>query len=84
MKLNVKALAFAAALVWGAAMLLTGLGNLLWPGYGREFLRVMASVYPGYHATSSLGQVIIGMLYGLADGAVGGAILAWLYNLFAA
>jgi hypothetical protein len=85
MKLNVRALAFSAALIWGIlAMLLTGLANLIWPSYGREFLQVMASVYPGYHATRSLGQVIIGMLYGLADGAVGGAILAWLYNLFAA
>jgi hypothetical protein len=85
MKLNVRALAFSAALIWGIlAMLLTGLANLIWPSYGREFLQMMASVYPGYHATRSLGQIIIGTLYGLVDGAVGGAILAWLYNLIAA
>jgi hypothetical protein len=85
MKLNVRALAFAAALTWGIlAMLLTGLANLIWPSYGREFLQVMASVYPGYHATRSLGQVVIGTLYGLVDGGVGGAIFAWLYNLFTA
>jgi hypothetical protein len=85
MKLNVRASAFSAALIWGIlAMLLTGLANLIWPSYGREFLQVMASVYPGYHATRSLGQVVIGTLYGLVDGAVGGAILAWLYNLIAA
>lgn len=85
MKLNVRALAFAAALTWGIlAMLLTGLANLIWPSYGREFLQVMASVYPGYHATRSLGQVVIGTLYGLVDGAIGGTILAWLYNLIAA
>jgi hypothetical protein len=85
MKLNVRALAFSAALTCGIlAMLLTGLANLMWPSYGREFLQMMASVYPGYHATRSLGQVIIGTLYGLVDGAIGGAILAWLYNLIAA
>jgi hypothetical protein len=84
MKLNVRALAFAAALIWGIlAMLLTGLANLIWPSYGREFLQMMASVYPGYHATPSLAQVVIGTLYGLVDGAVCGVVFAWLYNLFA-
>jgi len=83
MKLSVKSLAFTAALMWGIlAMLLTGLANLIWPSYGREFLQVMASVYPGYHATPSLGQVVIGTLYGLVDGAVCGAVLGWLYNVF--
>ncbi len=83
MKLNVKAFAVVAALTWGIlAMLLTGIANLIWPNYGREFLQVMASVYPGYHATRSLIQVIVGALYGLVDGAVGGAVFAWLYNCF--
>ena len=84
MKLNVRALAFVAALVWGIALLLTGLANLIFPSYGREFLQVIASVYPGYHATRSFGQVVIGTLYGLVDGAGCGAIFAWLYNFFAA
>ncbi len=44
----------------------------------------MASFHPGYDATASFGQVIVGTLYGLVDGAVGGAIVAWLYNRFAA
>jgi hypothetical protein len=84
MKLNVRAFAIAAALIWGGlAMLLTGLANLVWPNYGHDFLQVMASVYPGYHATRSLAQVIVGALYGLVDGGVGGALFAWLYNCFA-
>lgn len=84
MKLSVKGLALALALVWGIlGMFLVGLGNLLWPEYGAEFLRVMASVYPGYHAAPSFGQVIIGGLYGMLDGAVAGAVFAWLYNRFA-
>jgi hypothetical protein len=83
MKLNVRALAISCGLLWGVlAMFLTGLANLLWPGYGQEFLRAMASVYPGYHATRSFGQVVVGGLYGLMDGAVAGAIFAWVYNLF--
>jgi hypothetical protein len=74
-------MAVTFALFWGIlAMFLTGLGNLIWPTYGREFLQVMASVYPGYHATASLGQVIVGTLYGVVDAAVAGAVFAWLYN----
>jgi hypothetical protein len=84
MKLSVKGTAFAAAFAWGIlAMFLTGLANLIWPGYGQEFLRFMASVYPGYHAAPSFGQVIVGALYGVVDGAICGAVFAWLYNLCA-
>ena len=84
MKLNVKAAAIALALVWGIlAMFLTGLLNLIWPGYGRDFLDVMASVYPGYSATGGFGNLIVGTIYGLADGAIAGAVYAWLYNRLA-
>ena len=84
MRINVKAAALAAGLVWGAlAMFVTGVGNLLVPGYGQALLDVMASVYPGYEATP-IGQVIIGTLYGVLDGAMGGAVFAWLYNVLAA
>jgi hypothetical protein len=77
-------MAITVGLVWGVlAMFLTGLANLLWPDYGQEFLQVMASLYPGYHATPGFGQLIVGTLYGLVDGAVAGAIFAWVYNRFA-
>ena len=85
MKLNVRAFALVFALLWGGlAMLLTGLANLVWPSYGRAFLDVMASVYPGYHATRNLAQVMIGTLYGVLDGGIGGALTAALYNRFVA
>lgn len=84
MKLSVKGLAVACCIIWGAlAMFLCGLANLIWPGYAHEFLQMMASVYPGYHATASFVDVIVGTLYGLLDGAVGGAVFALLYNRFA-
>jgi len=83
MKLDIKALALASAILWGfVAMFLVGIANLIWPSYGHEFLKVMASIYSGYDAGASIGQVIIGTLYGLVDGAVGGALFAWLYNCF--
>ena len=82
MKLSIKALALASAILWGFAMLAMGLANLICSNYGLEFLKTMSSVYPGYHATRSVAEVIIGTLYGAVDGLFGGAIFAWLYNQF--
>lgn len=83
MKLDVKAIAITAGLLWGLAMFLTALANLIWPTYGQAFLEVMASIYPGYTPSTSIGQVIIGTLYGVVDGGIAGAVFAWLYNRFA-
>ena len=83
MKLNVKAMTIAVALIWGVAVLLVGLANLVWEGYGQMFLDCVASVYPGYKATAGIGDVIVGTLYALLDGAIAGLIFALLYNLFA-
>jgi len=80
MKFNIGALSLAVGLFWGGAILLVGVSNLIWPEYGRAFLQLAASIYPGYGAGATFGQVIIGTLYGLVDGAIGGAIFAWLYN----
>ena len=83
MKLSVRALAITMALVWGGAVLLVGLANLIWSSYGGAFLELVASIYPGYGASGSIGDVIVGTLYAMLDGAVGGLIFALLYNLFA-
>lgn len=83
MKLDIKALALTLGILWGLlAMFLTGIANMIWPSYGQEFLTMMASVYPGYTAVPSFGQVILATLYGLVDGAIAGAVFAWLYNRF--
>jgi len=83
MRVNVPALALALGVFWGAAMLIVALANLIWPGYGRAFLDLAASVYPGYRPESGLGSAIVGTLYALVDGAVAGAVVAWLYNVVA-
>ncbi len=83
MKLDVKAVTIAFGLVWGLALLLVGVANLIAPPYGQAFLDAMASVYPGYTAQASVGQVILGIGYAVVDGGIGGAVFAWLYNCFA-
>jgi hypothetical protein len=83
MKLNVTALTFTAGLFWGGAILLVAVANLIWPTYGRACLELAASIYPGYRPGTGFGSVVTGTLYALVDGAIGGFLFAWIYNLFA-
>ena len=84
MKLSVKSLTITAAVLWGGSCFLVAVANLFWPNYGRSFLEVMSSIYPGYKLTGTMGSVLVGSLYGMLDGAVGGALFGWVYNCFAA
>ncbi len=82
MRLEVKGMAVALGLVWGVfGMFATGLLNMVWGGYGGAFLAAMSTLYPGYHPDGTVVQLLLGTVYGLADGAVLGALIAWLYNL---
>lgn len=83
MRLNVTALALTAGFIWGGAVLIVALANLVWPGYGGAFLDLCAAIYPGYRPGTGIGSVVTGTLYGLVDGTIGGALFAWLYNLLA-
>jgi len=84
MQLSLKAVVAASALLWGVyGMFLTGILNLLMPPYGEHFLLTMSSVYPGYHMSRTLPDLLVGTGYGLADGAGAGLIFGLLYNLFA-
>ena len=83
MKPSVKALSMTCALLWGGCVLIVGLINLADPAYGREFLRIMTSVYPGADATRTFGRVLLGGLYGFVDGAIGGWLFAMLFRMFA-
>ncbi len=82
MKLSLKALALTLGILWALALFLTGVINLIWQGYGGAFLKIMASVYPGYHATGSIGDLIVGTLYAFLDGVICALVFGWLYNLF--
>ena len=81
MRFNLTALSLTVGLFWGAAILIVASANLIWPSYGRAFLDLAASIYPGYHPGPTVGSVITGTLYGLVDGAIAGAVFGWLYNL---
>ncbi len=76
MKLNVKAMALAGGILWGAAMLLLTLSSLM-RGAGQH-LTLLSGVYFGYQITYM--GAVLGLVYGFVTGVVGGGLLAWLYN----
>ena len=82
MKLNIRAFMLTCAVLWAAAVCITGVSNLIWPGYAAAFLQVIASIYPGYDTSGTIGSVIVGTLYAALDGAVAGLVFAWVYNVF--
>ncbi|MFQ5684071.1 MAG: hypothetical protein ACE5HC_12455 [Candidatus Binatia bacterium] len=82
MRLSVRSLTITAALFWAFSFLFVSVANYLWPPYGKPFLELVDSLYPGYKALGTPNSIIIGTFYALADGAVGGLVFAWLYNTF--
>ncbi len=82
MRLSAKAVAIVSSILWGGCILLVGLINLAAPGYGTNFLHGLSSVYPGFHASRTLLDVLVGTGYGIVDGAVGGFLFVLLYNFF--
>jgi len=77
MKLDVKAFALTCGLMWGIGLLLITWWVILWDGPNHT-VTLIGRVYRGYDLTW-LGS-FIGAGWALVDGAVGGAIFAWLYN----
>jgi len=80
MKLSAKPLALTLGLLWGGAMLILGILNMTIPPYGADILVVMGSVYPGIYGAGTLSEALAGAAYGAIDGALGGLLIAWLYN----
>ena len=70
MKLSVRALATVCAILWGAAILAVGAINVATGSYGASFLRGVSSIYPGFRAPGTFGDILIGTLYAVVDGAV--------------
>jgi len=80
MKLNVKAFALTCALIWGIGLFLITWWIILFEGSSQQVI-FLGRVYRGYTITP-IGS-LIGLVWALFDGLIGGAIFAWLYNLLA-
>ena len=77
MKLDVKACALAAGLIWGLGLFCLTWWIIAFDGSTREST-IIGRLYRGY-AITSIGSMI-GMVWGFCDGLIGGALFAWLYN----
>lgn len=83
MRLDVIRFGCAVASIWGLIVLAAGVANLLWPTYAVEFLKIIDSIYPGYHfGELGFGGVIVATLYAVIDGGIIGVVFAWFYNMF--
>jgi hypothetical protein len=80
MKLSIKALTIALALVEAISFLFVALMNLILRPYGGAYLAILTSLYPGYDPTSGPASILLGAIYAALSGAATGALLAWLYN----
>lgn len=81
MKLNVKAFALTCGVVWGLGLFLLTWWIILFDGATGE-ITTIGRIYRGFNI-SPVGS-LIGLIWALIDGTIGGAIFAWLYNLVAA
>ena len=80
MKFNVVAFGLACGLVWGFGVFCLAWWVMAFEGATGD-LMVLGHLYRGFNV-SPVGSVI-GLVWGLFDGFVGGALLAWLYNRLA-
>ena len=78
MRLNVKAFGLTCGLIWGLGLFCLTWWIIAFDGATGE-VTLLGRVYRGYSITP-LGSVA-GLVWGLADGLIGGVIFAWLYNL---
>ena len=82
MKLSVKSLVIAAALLNTLCFIFVSLLNLILPPYGGAYLALLTSLYIGYDPIMVPISLIVGTLYSLLAGAVAGLLFGWLYNSF--
>ena len=82
MKLSVKSLVIAGALLEALCFLFVSLVNLILPPYGGAFLALLTSLYLGYDPTTGPISTLVGTLYSLIAGGVAGGLFGWLYNSF--
>jgi len=78
--LSIKGMALAVGITWGAGMFIMGMAAAFL-NWGMAATELMSSLYIGY-APTVVGS-FIGGVWGFVDGAVGGAVMAYLYNKFA-
>jgi hypothetical protein len=79
-RLNVQAFALTCALIWGIGLFLVTWWIMAFDGATGQ-ATLVGHVYRGY-SISPVGS-LIGLVWAIPDGLIGGFIFAWLYNAIA-
>jgi hypothetical protein len=82
MKLSLKAMIIAGAVLKAGGFLFVSLMNLLLRPYGGAYLALLTSLYPGYDPVSGPIGIVVGTLYSLIAGALAGLLFGCVYNFF--
>lgn len=77
MRLHIKAFALTCGIIWGLGLFALTWWMIAFGGATGE-QTLIGRVYLGYRV-SAIGS-LIGLIWAFADGLIGGAIFAWLYN----
>ncbi len=80
MKLDIRAFAFTAGILWGLCIFVCTLWLLAW-GYDGHLIVTLNHFYFGY--TYSVTGAFVGLAWGFLDGAFCATLFAWLYNKLA-
>jgi hypothetical protein len=80
-KLNEKALAISLGVLWSLAILSLSIIAMMSENYLHNVVEFFSSIYLGY--SLSFTGILIGMVWAFIDAAIGGWLLAWLYNKLA-
>ncbi len=78
MKLNVLAFGLTCGLIWGFGLFVLTWWIIAFDG-PTDDVTMIGRIYRGY-SISAMGSVI-GLVWALADGLIGGIVFAWLYNV---
>ncbi|MBT3350130.1 MAG: bacteriophage holin [Nitrospinaceae bacterium] len=78
MRLDPLRLGLAFGILWAFGVAFLACMARLF-GWGVPVVEIIASVYIGFSITWA--GLLAGVLWGLADGFIGGFLIAWLYNL---
>ncbi|GKZ13414.1 bacteriophage holin [Haladaptatus sp. T7] len=78
-KLDIRAFALGGGVMWSLYVMLDAWIARF--GWGDETVETLSSLYIGYRPT--LRGSLVGALWGFMDGALGGAIVATVYNAVA-
>ncbi len=81
MKLNVKAFALAAGIVWGINWFFLTWWMILFRGITNEKIAFISDTYIGF--TLNPAGSLVALVYGFADGFFIGLLVAWIYNKIA-